>query len=187
MWKNSPAGTFSITTAVEPTHPEPALPAIRPNVRTAAIASAQSSIGKDLVIVGEITGADSLESLFIEGKVEGSINLPSSRVTVGVNGKVIAGIAALDIVVMGSILGNMTASNRVDIRATSSVTGEVSAPRISIEEGASFKGKLNVTAAGAEPVAAAELPVHTQLEPPTMIFVQPEARKLRVHRSLQTA
>ncbi len=187
MWKNSQAGTLSISNAAEPSHPEPVLPALRPNVRTAASASVQSSIGKDLVIVGEITGADSLESLFIEGRVEGAINLPSSRVTVGVNGQVKAGIAARDIVVMGTILGNLTASNRVDIRAAGSVTGEVSASRISIEEGAFFKGKLDITAAGTEPVAAAELPAHTQLEPPTMIFVQPEVRKLRVHRSLQTA
>jgi len=187
MWKNSHAGTFSITTAVEPTHPEPALPAIRPSVRTAASAAAQSSIGKDLVIVGEITGADSLESLFIEGRVEGVINLPSSRVTVGVNGQVKAAIAARDIVVMGTTLGNLTASNRVDIRATASVTGDVSAPRVSIEEGSFFKGKLDVTAAGAEPVAAVELPANTDLELPSMVFVQTEARKLRVHRSLQTA
>jgi cytoskeletal protein CcmA (bactofilin family) len=88
---------------------------------------------------------------------------------------------------MGTILGNLTASNRVDIRAAASVTGEVSAPRVNIEEGAFFKGKLDVTAAGAEPVAAVEAPAKTELEPSTMIFVQPEMRKLRVHRSLQTA
>jgi len=187
MWKNSQAGTLSISNAAEPSHPEPVLPVLRPNVRTAASASAQSSIGKDLVIVGEITGADSLESLFIEGRVEGSISLPSSRVTVGVNGQVTAGIAARDIVVMGTILGNLTASNRVEIRTAASVTGEVSAPRVNIEEGAFFKGKLDVTAAGAEPVAVVELPAKTELEPSTMIFVQPEVRKLRVHRSLQTA
>ena len=73
MWKNSQAGTLSISNAAEPSHPEPVLPALRPNVRTAASASVQSSIGKDLVIVGEITGADSLESLFIEGRVEGGV------------------------------------------------------------------------------------------------------------------
>jgi cytoskeletal protein CcmA (bactofilin family) len=187
MWKNSQAGTFSITTAVEPTHTDPALPALRPNVRTAAPASGQSCIGKDLMITGEISGADSLESLFIEGRVEGAINLPFSRVTVGVNGQVKAGIAARDIVVMGTILGNITASNRVEIRAAASVTGEVSAPRVNIEEGAFFKGKLDVTAAGAEPVAAVEAPAKAELKPPTMIFVQPEVRKLRVRPSLQTA
>ena len=82
------------------------------------ISGDQATIGKGLVIKGEITGS---ESLFIDGKVEGSINLPGNRVTVGAHGQVSAGMAvcinAREIVVMGKIHGNVTASDRVDIRA----------------------------------------------------------------------
>ena len=74
----------------------------------------QATIGKGLFIKGEITGS---ESLFIDGKVEGSINLPGNRVTVGRNGQVAASITAREIVVLGKVRGNVTATDRVDIRA----------------------------------------------------------------------
>src|SRR5215472_13636684 len=76
-------------------------------------AQEQASIGKSLVIKGEVTGS---ESLYIDGRVEGSINLPGNRVTVGRNGVVAANIAAREIVILGKVKGNVTASDRVDIR-----------------------------------------------------------------------
>jgi cytoskeletal protein CcmA (bactofilin family) len=101
----------------------------------------QAVIGKGLHFKGEITGS---ESLFIDGKVEGAINLPGNRVTVGRNGQVGANIAAREIVVMGKIRGNVTASDRVDIRAEGALTGDVAAARISIEDGAFFKGGIDI-------------------------------------------
>jgi cytoskeletal protein CcmA (bactofilin family) len=98
-------------------------------------------IGKGLYFKGEITGA---ESLFIDGKVEGAINLPGNRVTVGRNGQVGANIAAREIVVLGKVRGNVTASDRVDIRAEGALTGDVAAARISIEDGAFFKGGIDI-------------------------------------------
>lgn len=187
MWKNSHTGTFSISSAAEPSHPEPVLPAPLPVARPAVAAAAQSSIGKDLIFMGEITGADSLESLFIDGSVEGNIILPCSRVTVGLSGQVKSCIAARDIVVMGKVLGNIAASNCVDIRALGTVIGDVSAPRISIEDGAFVKGSLEVIAAEVEPAAAASPVVPAPLEMPRKIVVQSEAGNPQAHRSLQTA
>jgi cytoskeletal protein CcmA (bactofilin family) len=94
-----------------------------------------------LYIKGEITGS---ESLYIDGKVEGSLNLPGNRVTVGRNGQVSANITAREIVVLGKVRGNVSATDRVDIRAEGSLNGDVAAARISIEDGAFFKGGIDI-------------------------------------------
>ncbi len=80
--------------------------------------------------------------------MEGSINLPGNRVTVGRNGVVAANISAREIVVLGKVRGNMTASDRVDIRGEGSLTGDVVAQRISIEDGAYFKGGIDIRKPG---------------------------------------
>jgi cytoskeletal protein CcmA (bactofilin family) len=105
----------------------------------------QATIGKSLVIKGEVTGS---ESLYIDGRVEGSINLPGNRVTVGRNGVVNANITAREIVVTGKVRGNLSASDRVDIRNEGSLTGDVVAQRISIEDGAFFKGGIDIRKPG---------------------------------------
>ena len=105
----------------------------------------QATIGKSLVIKGEVTGS---ESLYIDGRVEGSINLSGNRVTVGRNGVVAANINAREIVVPGKVRGNLTASDRVDIRSDGSLTGDVVAARISIEDGAFFKGGIDIRKGG---------------------------------------
>jgi cytoskeletal protein CcmA (bactofilin family) len=107
--------------------------------------SDQATIGKSLVIKGEVTGS---ESLYIDGRVEGSINLAGNRVTIGRNGVVAANISAREIVVLGKVRGNLTASDRVDIRSDGSLTGDVVAARISIEDGAFFKGGIDIRKAG---------------------------------------
>jgi cytoskeletal protein CcmA (bactofilin family) len=108
----------------------------------------QATIGKSLVIKGEVSGS---ESLYIDGRVEGSINLAGNRVTVGRNGVVSANINAREIVVLGKVRGNLTASDRVDIRSDGSLTGDVVAARISIEDGAFFKGGIDIRKAGQKP------------------------------------
>jgi cytoskeletal protein CcmA (bactofilin family) len=114
--------------------------------RSAVINSAeQATIGKSLVIKGEVTGS---ESLYIDGRVEGSINLAGNRVTVGRNGVVAANINAREIVVLGKVRGNLVASDRVDIRSEGSLTGDVVAQRISIEDGAFFKGGIDIRKPG---------------------------------------
>jgi cytoskeletal protein CcmA (bactofilin family) len=116
----------------------------------------QATIGKGLFIKGEISGT---ESLYIDGKVDGSVNLPGNRVTVGRNGQVAASITAREIVVLGKVRGNMTATDRVDIRAEGSLSGDVAAARISIEDGAFFKGGIDIRKPeGKAGVAAAPAP-----------------------------
>ena len=105
----------------------------------------QATIGKSLVIKGEVTGS---ESLYIDGRVEGSIQLPGNRVTVGRNGVVNANVNAREIVVIGKLKGNLVASDRVDIRNEGSLTGDVVAQRISIEDGAFFKGGIDIRKPG---------------------------------------
>jgi cytoskeletal protein CcmA (bactofilin family) len=105
----------------------------------------QASIGKSLVIKGEVSGS---ESLYIDGRVEGSINLPGNRLTVGRNGVVSANVTAREIVVIGKLRGNAIASDRVDIRNEGSLTGDVVAQRISIEDGAYFKGGIDIRKPG---------------------------------------
>ena len=132
------------TTATPSAVSEPTTPAAAP--RPAATSTAdQATIGKSLVIKGEVTGS---ESLYIDGRVEGSINLSGNRVTVGRNGVVSANINAREIVVLGKVRGNLTASDRVDIRSDGSLTGDVVAARISIEDGAFFKGGIDIRKAG---------------------------------------
>ena len=101
----------------------------------------QATIGKSLIIKGEVTGS---ESLYIDGRVEGSINLTGNRVTIGRNGVVSANVVAREIVIIGKVRGNLNASDRVDIRNEGSLTGDVIAQRISIEDGAFFKGGIDI-------------------------------------------
>jgi cytoskeletal protein CcmA (bactofilin family) len=169
MWKPNQTGPTS------PATPEPARPTppastpfepgtVRPAtgaVSTAAAPSGeQATIGKSLFVKGEVSGS---ESLYIDGKVEGTINLPGNRVTVGRNGQVAANITAREVVVLGKVRGNIQASDRVDIRSEGSLTGDVAAARISIEDGAYFKGGIDIRKPGdhkngamaiAEPVEA---------------------------------
>jgi cytoskeletal protein CcmA (bactofilin family) len=101
----------------------------------------QATIGRSLVIKGEVSGS---ESLYIDGRVEGTINLADNRVTIGRNGSVQANVNAKEVVVMGKLHGNVTVSDRVDIRAEGALTGDVVAHRLSIEDGAFFKGSVDL-------------------------------------------
>ncbi len=152
MWKptNQPSTTPSRPTEPErpavSTTPVTSVPEPSATPRPVAASTAdQATIGKSLVIKGEVTGS---EALYIDGRVEGSINLAGNRVTVGRNGVVSANINAREIVVLGKVRGNLTASDRVDIRSDGSLTGDVVAARISIEDGAFFKGGIDIRKAG---------------------------------------
>jgi cytoskeletal protein CcmA (bactofilin family) len=120
-------------------------PASNPNsynpVKTTTAPIEQATIGRTLVIKGEIIGA---EALYIDGRIEGKITLPDNRITIGRNGVVQADITAREVVVMGKVSGNIECSDRVDIRSEGSVTGEVSTVRISVEDGAVLKGGIQV-------------------------------------------
>ena len=160
MWKPSqPESPVSKPTPPEPVRPAPPSTPLESTSRAAVSAGDQASISKGLFIKGEISGS---ESLYIDGKVEGSILLNGNRVTVGRNGHVAASITAREVVVLGKVRGNVTATDRVDIRAEGALTGDVAAARISIEDGAFFKGGIDIrkpdAKQGANTTAAAETP-----------------------------
>src|SRR5579872_2240752 len=104
----------------------------------------QATIGRSLVIKGEVSGA---ESLYIDGSIEGSITVADHRVTIGRNGKVTANISAREVVIMGKVKGNIQCVDRLDIRGEGSLTGDVITQRISVEDGAILKGSVQVRAA----------------------------------------
>jgi len=159
MWKptNQPQTPGRPAEPERPTTSTPSAPAMSASEPPAAprpvatTTADQATIGKSLVIKGEVTGS---ESLYIDGRVEGSINLSGNRVTVGRNGVVAANINAREIVVLGKVRGNLTASDRVDIRSDGSLTGDVIAARISIEDGAFFKGGIDIRKGGQQSAKA---------------------------------
>jgi cytoskeletal protein CcmA (bactofilin family) len=103
----------------------------------------QATIGRSVVIKGEVSGS---ESLYVDGRIEGTVNFGDSRVTVGRNGVVIADITAKEVVIMGKVTGNIQCSDRLDIRSEGSLAGDVVTPRICVEDGAILKGAVEVRA-----------------------------------------
>ena len=99
-------------------------------------------IARSLEIKGEVICSD---WLYIDGKVEGSISQPGGRVTVSRDAQVAANICAREVVVLGNVRGNIDASDRVDIRSESSLIGDVITQRISIGDGAFFKGSMEIS------------------------------------------
>ena len=117
------------------------------------------NIGKSVVIKGELNGS---EDLTIEGQVEGTIQLRDHILTIGPNGKIKAQIFAKAVIVLGAVTGNVTASEKVDIRDNGSVDGDIISPRVAIAEGAHFRGSVDMQrkagATEAPKAAAAEQP-----------------------------
>lgn len=103
------------------------------------------NIGKSVVIKGELSGS---EDLVIEGQVDGKIELRQNVLTIGANGKIKASIFAKQVVVFGEVIGNITASEKVDIRDNGSVDGDLASPRVAIAEGAHFRGSIDMQRAG---------------------------------------
>ena len=98
-------------------------------------------IGKTLLIEGSITGST---DLVVDGRVKGSISLDSNSLTVGPDGQVDAEVEARDIKIQGKVSGNVSARDRVEISKTGSVEGEVTTARIAVEDGAVFRGSVNI-------------------------------------------
>jgi cytoskeletal protein CcmA (bactofilin family) len=111
------------------------------NAPASGLASGLAQIGKSVVIKGELSGS---EDLYLDGQVEGSISLKGNSLTVGPNGQVKASVDAKGVVVQGNLEGNIQASDRVELRKSASVTGDIATQRISIEEGAFLKGKVDI-------------------------------------------
>ena len=118
-----------------------------------------ANIGKSVIIKGELSGS---EDLTIEGQVEGRIELREHLITVGPQGKVKAEIFAKVVVVSGSVVGNVTASEKVDIREGGAVDGDLTSPRVAIADGAHFRGSVDMQRA---PQTAAKPETRTETKP----------------------
>ncbi len=116
--------------------------------RTVAHKHEHAMVGTSLVIKGEVTGS---ESLYIDGRVEGTIHLPENQVAIGRNAVVVANITAGEVVVSGDFKGNLCISDRLELRNSGSLTGEVVAKRVNIEDGAFFKGKIEMRKVASQP------------------------------------
>ena len=100
-----------------------------------------ASIGKSVQVRGEVRGS---EDLTVDGFVEGTITLSGSRLTVGANANANADAAARDVIVLGQLNGNITATGRVELRSGATLVGDIQASRLSIEENAGFSGKVDL-------------------------------------------
>src|SRR5438552_7335878 len=156
MWKRDEAvRPTGGQPAASPPSPAPNL-AASPGHRIEAGHSMEKdivNIGKSVVIKGELNGS---EDLTIEGHVEGTIQLRDHVLTIGPNGRIKAQVFAKAVIVLGEVHGNVTASDKVDIRDNGSVEGDLVAPRIAIAEGAHFKGAVDMQRKTAAPQAQAK-------------------------------
>jgi cytoskeletal protein CcmA (bactofilin family) len=106
-----------------------------------------ANIGKSVVIKGELSGS---EDLYIDGQVDGAIEMKGNRLTIGPNGRVKANVNARAAVIQGKLEGNIKASDRVDLKQSAIVLGDIATQRISIEDGAYFKGGVDIQREGAK-------------------------------------
>jgi len=176
MWKRDEA----VRQPAQPTVPtNEAAPAVAPAaaaqaVRPETIKSQNSrdvvNIGKSVVIKGELNGS---EDLTIEGHVEGKIELRDHVLTIGPNGKIKAELFAKSVVVLGEVIGNVSASEKVDIRENGSVEVDITSPRVAIAEGAHFRGSVDMANKG----KAASGPRPAEAKPQSVPGPQPVAQQ----------
>ncbi|MGC4082743.1 MAG: polymer-forming cytoskeletal protein [Vicinamibacterales bacterium] len=122
------------------------------------------NIGKSVIIKGELNGS---EDLTIEGQVEGTIQLKDNVLTIGPNGRIRAQVFAKSVIILGEVTGNVTASEKVDIRDNGSVDGDIISPRVAIAEGAHFRGSVDMQRKGAPAVAKPAAPAPVSAASPT--------------------
>jgi cytoskeletal protein CcmA (bactofilin family) len=104
-------------------------------------AEGSTVIGKSVIIRGDLSGN---EDLYMDGDIEGTITLPGNRLTIGPNAHIRADISARDVVVLGHLTGNVTATGRVDLRESALVNGDIVAGRLAIEESVVLKGRVEL-------------------------------------------
>ena len=164
MWKRDeavkptvPAGGSVPASTVVPPAAEAARTHSAPSEPQRGMEKTTVNIGKSVVIKGELSGS---EDLTIEGQVDGKIELRQNVLTIGPNGKIKAQVFAKSVVILGEVTGNVTASEKVDIRDKGSVDGDIISPRVAIAEGSHFRGSVDMQRGGgmkaARPEAKAE-------------------------------
>ncbi len=114
-----------------------------------------AALGKNVTVKGQIFAR---EDLTIDGEVEGTVECQEHRLTIGPNARVQAGLKAREIVIQGSIQGNVDATDKIDIKKEAKLVGDIKTSRIVIEDGAYFKGSIDISKAAAPPVKGQQLP-----------------------------
>ena len=156
MWKRddavkpTPPGGTAGTPQIQSTpniNTAPASEPVRSSDTPRGMEKGPVNIGKSVIIKGELTGS---EDLTIEGHVEGKIELRQNVLTIGPNGKIKAQVFAKSVIILGEVTGNVTASEKVDLRDNGSVDGDIAAPRVAIAEGAHFRGSIDMQRAGSK-------------------------------------
>ena len=155
---SAPAGNVQNTQTNQNVNTAPAPEPVRSSDTLRGMEKGPVNIGKSVVIKGELTGS---EDLTIEGHVEGKIELRQNVLTIGPNGKIKAQVFAKSVVILGEVTGNVTASEKVDLRDNGSVDGDIAAPRVAIAEGAHFRGSIDMQRTGggkaeAKPAASSQ-------------------------------
>jgi len=149
MWKRDEAVRPASGQTVVPQQPQAPAPVAASSPHPSTNQKVESdivNIGKSVVIKGELNGS---EDLTIEGQVEGTIQLREHVLTIGPNGRIKAQVFAKSVIVLGQVSGNVTASEKVDIRDNGSVDGDIVSPRVAIAEGAHFRGSVDMQRKGA--------------------------------------
>ena len=153
MWKRDQAAKPTAPQAAPPAAPTPqvvtpptpqattTVASVEPVQQTRRSESHMVNIGKSVVIKGDLQGS---EDLTIEGQVEGKIELKDNVLTIGPNGRIKAQVFAKTVIVLGTVNGNVTASEKVDIRDGATVDGDVASPKVAIAEGAQFHGSVDM-------------------------------------------
>jgi cytoskeletal protein CcmA (bactofilin family) len=182
MWKRDeavkPTGSQPVASAAPVAPTQPASAPVTPQPDSRRIERDVVNIGKSVVIKGELNGS---EDLTVEGQVEGKIELKEHVLTIGPNGKIKAQVFAKAVIVLGEVNGNITTTEKVDIRDGGSVDGDIVSPRVAIAEGAHFRGTVDMQRKGGavvQPQAQASKPAApaSQPQPSGPQAAQPAAR-----------
>ena len=149
MWNRDQAVLPDSSEPPVPAPPSSATSMRRPVVGAATAGEGRPvvSIGKSIVLKGELSGS---EDLAIDGTVEGTIELRDNVLMIGPNGRVKAQVFAKTVIVSGTVNGDITASERIDIREEGSVDGNIVSPRVAIADGAHFRGSVDIQKKGSQ-------------------------------------
>jgi cytoskeletal protein CcmA (bactofilin family) len=148
MWGKQNDGQMIQSPPAQPVQPAQPVPAVAPVIhqqrQAPAPASTPTVFGRSMKIIGEVT---SDEELYLDGDLDGKLNL-NNRLTIGPNSKVNANIKAQEIIVFGTIKGNVESESRVSLRTGASIVGDIKTAGIVIEDGAYFKGGIDISRNG---------------------------------------
>jgi cytoskeletal protein CcmA (bactofilin family) len=129
--------------------------------------SNQVSIGPKVAVKGELTAG---EDLTIDGRIDGTIQVRDHVVTIGPHAEIAADVTARIVVILGSVKGNATATEKVEIRTGGALEGDITAPRVALADGAHFRGRIDM---GAPPAKPAQPPAGVQVAAPQVGAPQP--------------